>query len=106
MANDDDESVIAAFSTSNGNGKGKGKGKERAIEPTPPTTTTTTSADGMFFGVRFTEGEADLLELWVEENETVRDVKRKLRFLRPSLKLDGRPRRLRLIQLGQLHPQP
>ena len=61
----------------------------------------------------------DLEELWVGERETVREVKRRvsrssvrlvfadvvsiqIRFLRPGLSPDGRPRRLRLIQLGRL----
>ena len=61
----------------------------------------------------------DLEELWVGERETVREVKRRvsrsssrfdfadivstqIRFLRPALSPDGRPRRLRLIQLGRL----
>ncbi|KAL8278484.1 hypothetical protein RQP46_009174 [Phenoliferia psychrophenolica] len=57
---------------------------------------------GMSFSVRFTEGQEDLVDLWVGERESVREVKRRIRFLRPSLSLDGRPRRLRLIQLGRL----
>ncbi|GAA5894533.1 hypothetical protein JCM5296_005122 [Sporobolomyces johnsonii] len=61
---------------------------------------------GMSFSVRFTDGSTeDLLDLWVGEKETVRDVKRRLRLLRPSSLYDAdKPRRLRLIQLGRLLP--
>ncbi|KAM0753899.1 hypothetical protein T439DRAFT_378013 [Meredithblackwellia eburnea MCA 4105] len=57
---------------------------------------------GMSFNIRFTEGQEDLLDLWVGEKESVREVKRRIRFLRPALTDNGRPRRLRLIQLGRL----
>ncbi|KAM0792312.1 hypothetical protein ACM66B_004998 [Microbotryomycetes sp. NB124-2] len=63
------------------------------------------SADGpagMSFCVRFTDGSEDLLDIWVGERESVGQVKRRIRLLRPSLVVDGRPRRLRLIQLGRL----
>lgn len=33
---------------------------------------------GLSFGIRFTDGEEDLTELWVGEKETVRDVKRRV----------------------------
>ncbi|KAK4053810.1 hypothetical protein OIV83_001466 [Microbotryomycetes sp. JL201] len=57
---------------------------------------------GMSFCVRFTDGSEDLLDIWVGERESVGQVKRRIRLLRPSLVVDGRPRRLRLIQLGRL----
>ncbi|KAI5477785.1 hypothetical protein MNV49_005869 [Pseudohyphozyma bogoriensis] len=76
-------------------GKAKAVDEEAEMEGAAPT--------GMSFSVRFTsEGEEDLLDLWVGEKATVREVKRRIRFLRPNLNVDGRPRRLRLIQLGRL----
>ncbi|GAA5938698.1 hypothetical protein JCM3775_001966 [Rhodotorula graminis] len=61
---------------------------------------------GFSFCVRFTDGQTDdLLDLWVGEKESVREVKRRLRLLRPkTLFEDDKPRRLRLIQLGRLLP--
>ncbi|GAA5837560.1 hypothetical protein JCM9279_006788 [Rhodotorula babjevae] len=61
---------------------------------------------GLSFCVRFTDGQTDdLLDLWVGEKESVREVKRRLRLLRPkTLFEDDKPRRLRLIQLGRLLP--
>ncbi|TNY23689.1 DUF2407 C-terminal domain-containing protein [Rhodotorula diobovata] len=91
---------------------GARKGKGRAVDvprdgdddddeggrPTAPT--------GLSFCVRFTDGQTDdLVDLWVGERESVREVKRRLRLLRPKTLLeDDKPRRLRLIQLGRLLP--
>ncbi|KDE06544.1 hypothetical protein MVLG_03193 [Microbotryum lychnidis-dioicae p1A1 Lamole] len=57
---------------------------------------------GMAFSIRFTDGSEDLLDLCVGEKESVAEVKRRIRFLRPNLMHEDRPRRLRLIQLGRL----
>ncbi|GAA5984628.1 hypothetical protein JCM11641_004545 [Rhodosporidiobolus odoratus] len=65
---------------------------------------------GLCFCVRFTDGQTDdLVDLWVGEKDSVREVKRRIRLLRPQTlhtsEEDGsRPRRLRLIQLGRLLP--
>ncbi|GAA5867832.1 hypothetical protein JCM1840_003459 [Sporobolomyces johnsonii] len=90
------------------------KGKARAIEldddaigsAAPGGAALEDGPTGMSFSVRFTDGSTeDLLDLWVGEKETVRDVKRRLRLLRPSSLYDAdKPRRLRLIQLGRLLP--
>ncbi|GAA5883400.1 hypothetical protein JCM3774_004148 [Rhodotorula dairenensis] len=96
-------SAPAPRSTSNG------KGKERAVPDDA-------DEDGLSFGVRFTDGQTpDLVDLWVGHRETVRDLKRRLRILRPDTlvakEIDPttgteteRPRRLRLIQLGRVLP--
>ncbi|SCV69269.1 BQ2448_2289 [Microbotryum intermedium] len=57
---------------------------------------------GMAFSIRFTDGSEDLMDLWAGEKESVAEVKRRIRFLRPNLMHEDRPRRLRLIQLGRL----
>ncbi|GAA5932644.1 Dsc3p [Sporobolomyces koalae] len=60
---------------------------------------------GLDFCVRFTDGTTeDVVDLWVAEKELVRDVKTRLRQIRSSTLHDeeGRPRRLRLIQLGRM----
>ncbi|GAA5925813.1 hypothetical protein JCM1841_006323 [Sporobolomyces salmonicolor] len=90
------------------------KGKARAIEAVDdavgPTARGGAALDdgptGMSFSVRFTDGSTeDVLDLWVGERETVRDVKRRLRLLRPVSLFDAdKPRRLRVIQLGRLLP--
>ncbi|GAA6006362.1 hypothetical protein JCM10207_000617 [Rhodosporidiobolus poonsookiae] len=90
------------------------KGKGRAVDlddeahdldeqqPAQPT--------GLSFCVRFTDGEtSDVTDLWVGEKESVREVKRRLRLLRPRTLYTpddegSKPRRLRLIQLGRLLP--
>jgi hypothetical protein len=62
--------------------KGKGKGKERAIDQYDPEVAEGISVDkhDLKFGIRFTaHDEEDLLELWVDEKDTVREVKRKVR---------------------------
>ncbi|BGP45916.1 hypothetical protein JCM10450v2_001751 [Rhodotorula kratochvilovae] len=93
---------------------GARKGKGRAVEP--PSGGAGDAADdedgqgagptGLSFCVRFTDGQTeDLLDLWVGEKESVREVKRRLRLLRPATLFDDtKPRRLRLIQLGRLLP--
>ncbi|GAA6029382.1 hypothetical protein JCM8097_003648 [Rhodosporidiobolus ruineniae] len=88
------------------------KGKGRAVDedkaegdnaaPTGPT--------GLSFCVRFTDGQTDdVLDLWVGEKESVRELKRRIRLIRPrtlytSDEEGSKPRRLRLIQLGRLLP--
>ncbi|GAA6060156.1 hypothetical protein JCM10212_001453 [Sporobolomyces blumeae] len=59
---------------------------------------------GYSYCVRFTDGVTpDVVDLWVGEKESVREVKRRLRLLRPTTLNDGdAPRRLRLIHLGRL----
>ncbi|GAA5954364.1 hypothetical protein JCM3765_004435 [Sporobolomyces pararoseus] len=60
---------------------------------------------GLNFCVRFTDGTTeDILDLYVTERETVRDVKKRLRLIRPNSLQDAdqRPKRLRLIQLGRM----
>ncbi|KAF5388837.1 hypothetical protein D9757_005600 [Collybiopsis confluens] len=80
----------------------KAKGKQKAIDPLlsetsdnylpgPSTQTSRT------FTVRFTEDAPDL-EVSVNEQDTIRDVKRTIRLERPQLK----DRRLRLIHSGKL----
>lgn len=72
------------------NGNEKGKRPAEAL-PTP---------QGLVFNVRFTDGSTDdLLSLWVGEREAVRDVKRRIRLLRPGTLAS---RRLRLIYLGRI----
>ncbi|GAA5916152.1 hypothetical protein JCM6882_005399 [Rhodosporidiobolus microsporus] len=111
------------------------KGKERAVFP--PDAEEDEEEDergkgpaGLSFCVRFTDGQTeDLLDLWVGEKEPVKEVKRRIRLLRPSTLFASplppaspadpdapppsppppplsspRPRRLRLIQLGRLLP--
>ncbi|GAA5966808.1 hypothetical protein JCM21900_006096 [Sporobolomyces salmonicolor] len=90
------------------------KGKARAIEAVDDAVGPTARGGaaledgptGMSFSVRFTDGSTeDVLDLWVGERETVRDVKRRLRLLRPVSLFDAdKPRRLRVIQLGRLLP--
>ncbi|GAA5949151.1 hypothetical protein JCM10213_007107 [Rhodosporidiobolus nylandii] len=69
-----------------------------------------TAPTGLCFCVRFTDGQTDdLLDLWVGEKESVREVKRRIRLLRPRTlytpdEEGAKPRRLRLIQLGRLLP--
>lgn len=45
------------------------------------------------FSIRFTDGTPDLRDLWIGSSETVREVQRRIRSLRPSLA----SRRLRLV---------
>ncbi|GAA5904622.1 hypothetical protein JCM8208_004832 [Rhodotorula glutinis] len=98
---------------------GARKGKGRAVDVPPDGLLSPRDGDddddegranvqptGLSFCVRFTDGQTDdLLDLWVGEKESVREVKRRLRLLRPkTLFEDDKPRRLRLIQLGRLLP--
>ncbi|BGP22661.1 hypothetical protein Rt10032_c08g3530 [Rhodotorula toruloides] len=92
-------------------GAAKWKGKGRADSPSPDGSSDVGVEDAarqkkLSFCVRFTDGQTeDLVDLWVGEKETVREVKRRIRLLRPdTLTEDGKPRRLRLIQLGRLLP--
>ncbi|BGO97544.1 uncharacterized protein family UPF0645, transmembrane [Rhodotorula toruloides] len=93
-------------------GAAKWKGKGRATESPSPDGASDQAVDDteprkkLVFCVRFTDGQTeDLVDLWVGEKETVREVKRRIRLLRPdTLTEDGKPRRLRLIQLGRLLP--
>ncbi|KAH8091017.1 DUF2407 ubiquitin-like domain-containing protein [Cristinia sonorae] len=68
----------------------KAKGKQRAVSP---------EEERVYKSlvVRFTEGIPDLT-VGIEPEETIRDVKRNIRELRPNLK----DRRLRLIHSGRL----
>ncbi|GJN88677.1 hypothetical protein Rhopal_001643-T1 [Rhodotorula paludigena] len=94
--------------TGAGDRKGKGRAVEVGVEGTgsPDDEGEAAGPTGLSFCVRFTDGTtADVLDLWVGEKENVREVKRRLRLLRPdSLFEDAKPRRLRLIQLGRLLP--
>ncbi|BGP29906.1 hypothetical protein JCM10296v2_001658 [Rhodotorula toruloides] len=93
-------------------GAAKWKGKGRATDSPSLDGSSDQAADDvgrqkkLVFCVRFTDGQTeDLVDLWVGEKETVREVKRRIRLLRPdTLTEDGKPRRLRLIQLGRLLP--
>ncbi|GAA5822628.1 hypothetical protein JCM11251_004323 [Rhodosporidiobolus azoricus] len=90
------------------------KGKERAVETTDEAGGR--GPGGLSFCVRFTDGQTDdLLDLWVGEKDSVKEVKRRIRLLRSSTLFTSpneeddpptpaRPRRLRLIQLGRLLP--
>ncbi|GAA5978755.1 hypothetical protein JCM10908_004471 [Rhodotorula pacifica] len=116
--------ATSAFSTSSSSASrpsfssAKGKGKARAL-PTDDDQDDEEAGeghDGMSFGVRFTDGQTpDLVDLWVGQRETVRDLKRRIRILRPDTLVakevdpvtnveKERPRRLRLIQLGRVLP--
>ncbi|KXN87359.1 DSC E3 ubiquitin ligase complex subunit 3 [Leucoagaricus sp. SymC.cos] len=84
----------------------KAKGKQRAIEPVHDINNASTSESvsppdaeqsSRDLVVRFTEGSPDLI-IMVQKQDTVKDVKRKIRNARPELK----DRRLRLIQSGRL----
>ncbi|GAA6013144.1 hypothetical protein JCM11491_005195 [Sporobolomyces phaffii] len=82
---------LAYSVTSSTADKGKGKATQRAT--------------GCTFAVRFTDGTTpDVVDLYVTPRETVRDVKHRLRLIRPAelQDPDHRPRRLRLIQLGRI----
>ncbi|GAA6050073.1 hypothetical protein JCM3770_001356 [Rhodotorula araucariae] len=93
---------------------GTRKGKARAVEPSLGAEGDDADEDerpraeptGLSFCVRFTDGHTeDVRDLWVGEKDSVREVKRRLRLLRPATLFDhDRPRRLRLIQLGRLLP--
>ncbi|BGP05876.1 DSC E3 ubiquitin ligase complex subunit 3 [Rhodotorula toruloides] len=93
-------------------GAAKWKGKGRATDSPSPDGSSDQAVDDaeprkkLVFCVRFTDGQTeDLVDLWVGEKETVREVKRRIRLLRPdTLTENGKPRRLRLIQLGRLLP--
>ncbi|BGO89436.1 hypothetical protein NBRC10512_006354 [Rhodotorula toruloides] len=93
-------------------GAAKWKGKGRANDSPSPDGSSDQAVDDaeprkkLVFCVRFTDGQTeDLVDLWVGEKETVREVKRRIRLLRPdTLTENGKPRRLRLIQLGRLLP--
>ncbi|KAK4058836.1 hypothetical protein OIO90_000282 [Microbotryomycetes sp. JL221] len=50
--------------------------------------TTRPGPAGMSFCVRFTDGSEDLLDIWVGEKESVGQVKRRIRLLRPALVVD------------------
>ncbi|GAA5874259.1 hypothetical protein JCM8547_007807 [Rhodosporidiobolus lusitaniae] len=91
------------------------KGKGRAVEPVEASQGEvgggeSTGPAGLSFCVRFTDGQTeDVLDLWVGEKEPVREVKRRIRLLRPKTlytsEEDGsKPRRLRFILLGRLLP--
>ncbi|KAJ3999344.1 DUF2407 ubiquitin-like domain-containing protein [Lentinula boryana] len=79
----------------------KAKGKQKAADPlnsevlSPKITASPTNTRS--FTVRFTEDAPDL-QLSVNEQETIRDVKRSIREQRPEFK----DRRLRLIHSGRL----
>lgn len=63
--------------------RSRSKGKERAIDPFDAVHGDDSDPcdHNLAFGVRFTsQGEEDLLELWVDEKDTVREVKRKVRL--------------------------
>lgn len=114
-------------------GAAKWKGKGRATDSPSPDGSSEQAAEEsvrqkkLSFCARFTDGQTeDLIDLWVGEKETVREVKRRvrlflastsflgsadghghtqIRLLRPAtLTEEGKPRRLRLIQLGRLLP--
>lgn len=51
--------------------KGKGKAEDEEAAEGP---------GGMSFSIRFTEGQEDLVDLWVGEKESVREVKRRVRL--------------------------
>ncbi|KAG8965546.1 hypothetical protein FRC00_000022 [Tulasnella sp. 408] len=83
----------------------KAKGKQRAIEVDDEDTPGPSSSSShrphspatRVVTIRFTEGVKDL-NLDISERETVRDIKSKIRLMRPSLE----KRRLRLIHSGRL----
>ncbi|KAJ4493846.1 DUF2407 ubiquitin-like domain-containing protein [Lentinula edodes] len=79
----------------------KAKGKQKAADPPTGVASTsniaTSPKDIRSFIVRFTEDAPDL-ELAVNEQDTIRDVKRYIRDQRPEFK----DRRLRLIYSGRL----
>ncbi|ORY59426.1 DUF2407 C-terminal domain-domain-containing protein [Leucosporidium creatinivorum] len=86
------------------------KGKGKAVDQSSPNHDEESGLEGteqegpagMSFSIRFTDGSEDLLDFWCGSQESIGEVKRRLRFLRPTLNVDDRPRRLRLIQLGRL----
>ncbi|KAG6884996.1 hypothetical protein C0993_006647 [Termitomyces sp. T159_Od127] len=77
----------------------KAKGKQKAVDPLPeaPALQSVSSGQARDLVIRFTEGYQDLV-IVVEERDSVRDVKLKIREGRPELK----GRRLRLIHSGRL----
>ncbi|KAK9894477.1 hypothetical protein P389DRAFT_97058 [Cystobasidium minutum MCA 4210] len=86
----------------------KSKGKGRAIDVEEEGRSSDDDGDdegdlqaikGMSFCIRFTDGTTeDLLDLYVNNSEAIRDVKRRIRVRRPSLATS----RLRLIYLGRV----
>ncbi|GAA5877416.1 hypothetical protein JCM16303_003324 [Sporobolomyces ruberrimus] len=81
------------------------KGKSRAKYQDEGQDIDASMTKGCTFCIRFTDGTTeDILDMYVTERETVRDVKKRLRLIRPNSLQDeeGRPRRLRLIQLGRM----
>lgn len=66
------------------------KGKGRADRPHGRDVRDPTAPDdddgpaGMSFSIRFTEGQEDLVDLWVGEKESVREVKRRVRHTTPA----------------------
>ncbi|KAF9460747.1 DUF2407 C-terminal domain-containing protein [Collybia nuda] len=80
----------------------KAKGKQRAVELPPPPVEATSPVQSLpgpsrDLVIRFTEGISDLV-VSVNQQDTVRDVKKKIRDTRIQLK----DRRLRLIHSGRL----
>jgi hypothetical protein len=57
------------------------KGKGRALPDALESDAGEEGKGGMCFSLRFTEGEGDLVDLWVGERETVREVKQRVRPL-------------------------
>lgn len=74
--------TTTSSSSSTNSPKGKGKAKAKANEPESrpirQDEEAATGPTGMSFSVRFTEGEEDLVDLWVGEKATVREVKRRV----------------------------
>ncbi|GAA5903852.1 Dsc3p [Sporobolomyces salmoneus] len=93
--------------TTNLKGKRKGKATDDFFrdEEDDETSRVSSTPKGLNFCVRFTDGTTeDIVDMYVTERETVRDVKKRLRMIRPNSLQDEeqRPRRLRLIQLGRM----
>ncbi|GAA98034.1 uncharacterized protein L969DRAFT_46117 [Mixia osmundae IAM 14324] len=87
--------------------KGKGKGKQRAYDADPAQQGSSGEASNqqdvggqaLVFSVRFTDGlTEDLLDICIGQRETIRDLKRRIRLLRPTIAT----RRLRLIHIGRV----
>lgn len=96
---------LSIGSSKSGGSKGKGRAIDDGVEEQDDEdgrrddAADITALKGMSFSIRFTDGTTeDLVDIYVNNGEAVRDVKRRIRILRPNLTTN----RLRLIYLGRV----